>query len=79
VLDNTLRPVDHSYRSFNQQGLHQKGLVSSWYHISSMQWTEWLLAAVFAVPAVALAAWFRLLMVEMKEEEEKKKRHKKQH
>jgi hypothetical protein len=49
-----------------------------------MKLTEWLLAAVFAVPAVALVAWFRLLMVEMKDEEEKKKRHmnphkKKQH
>jgi hypothetical protein len=39
----------------------------------SMKWTEWLLAAVFAVPAVALAAWFRLLMVEMKDGEEKRK------
>jgi hypothetical protein len=44
-----------------------------------MKWTEWLLAAVFAVPAVALAAWFRLLMVEMKDEEEKKKRHRNPH
>jgi hypothetical protein len=41
--------------------------------------TEWMLAAIFAVPAVALAVWFRLLMVEMKEEEEKKKQRKKQH
>jgi hypothetical protein len=45
----------------------------------NMSWTEWLLAAVFAVPAVALAVWFRLLMLEMKEEKEKKKQHKKQH
>jgi hypothetical protein len=49
-----------------------------------MKWTEWLLAAVFAVPAVALAAWFWLLTVEMKDEKEKKMRHmnphkKKQH
>jgi hypothetical protein len=44
-----------------------------------MKWMEWLLAAVFAVPAVALAAWFRLLMVEMKDEEEKKKKHRNPH
>jgi hypothetical protein len=44
-----------------------------------MTWTEWLLAAIFGVPAVALAVWFRLLMLEIKEEEAKKKQHKKRH
>jgi hypothetical protein len=45
----------------------------------SMKWTEWLLGAVFAVPAVALVAWFWLLTVEMKDEKEKKMRSRNPH
>jgi hypothetical protein len=40
-----------------------------------MKLTDWLLAGVFAVPAMALVVWVALLRVEMKEAKEKKKLH----
>lgn len=40
-----------------------------------MTWTEYGLAAVLAVPALALGIWALLVQREMKAEEDKKKQH----
>ena len=40
-----------------------------------MSWPQWALVLVFSVPALAVAAWIRLLKREMELEKEKKKLH----
>jgi hypothetical protein len=37
-----------------------------------MTWNEWILAVGLSIPALALAAWIRLVRKEMKDQEKKK-------